>query len=278
MKNYNLKLLKKSARSILKHNYKTIAALMIVSMLMWVVLQALFQVTGLMNSLWGNALLAVVFILVSAPLNVGILNVYYKLSKKKPADAKSCWEWYTDGKKLKDSLKSVVWFYGTMLMWFSIYVLFPVAMVYMIWGQNLLNTADIILTIGTFMVVMAAVMFAACLPYVLHMMRYTGGLFLTAQETHLTVSMRYPIGKDYIKPHIYRYALLVLTFAPYLLLALVPMGFALFNWTAWGLLAPIVIAAGTLLLNLYVMPYLSIAALMLFERMQKPKEAIPYVE
>lgn len=278
MKNYNLKLLKKSALSVLKNNYKTIATLSAVFLLIQVVIQVLFTTLGLLTTWGGTLLCGAVSLLVSAPLTMGILQVYYKLGKKKIATAKDGWLWYTEGKKLADSLKSVCWFCGTLLMWFSIYVLFPVAVVYMIWGKSLMNAQDLVLTFATFLVVMAAVCLVACLPYLLHMMRYTGGLFLTAQETHLKVSMRYPVGKDYIVPHIYRYALLVVTFLPYLLLALIPMGFALFNWAGWGVLTPIVLVAGTLFLFFYVLPYLGIAALMLFERMQRPKEAIPYTE
>ena len=202
-------------------------------------------------------------------------NAYFKISKGEKVEGMDILKWYKDKNLLLDSLKTEGYYIGTLLMWFTIYVLFPMGVFYMFWGRSL-KPDDGFLSLGILFVLFTAVILVASLPYFIHMLRYSGGLFYCAQETHLDIKMRFDIGKDFIAPHAYRYALICVTFLPYMLLSFCPIIISIIFSDFLGIFAYPLGIFGYAFMILVFLPYFNMTSMLMFERMQNPKKEIKY--
>lgn len=274
MKNFDMKLLKKSAKSLLKRNRKCVNYMALTALLISIALELTARLLGV-----AGGSLSTVFILIGlvlqAPAHIGRLNAYYKMSKGEKADLDGFFSWYKEKGKLFDSIKTEGYYFGILTMWFVIYVLFPMGVVYMIWGKQLMAN-DAFMNIAIVAVLFTGIMLVAGLPYFIHMLRYSGGLFYAGEETHLNIRMRFDIGEDHIKPHVYRYALLAVSLLPHMALSYLPVILAFMFADKLGIFVyPITLLSNAFSLFVY-MPYFEMASVLMFERMKNPKKELKY--
>lgn len=275
MRNFDIRKIKKSARFLISSNGQTVYSLALV---MFFINLAVSVFADLLNINGGFGLLpALLSLVLTAPLQIGQMSAYYRMSKGESMEPKAVLrEYYKDGKKRMDSFKTVGFYWLTLLMWFTVYVLFPMGVCYMIWGKSLMS-GDSVFNFAMVMVVFTAVAIVAALPYFIHMLRFSGGLFYAAQGTHMGVRARFDVGKTVIAPHVYRYALMTVTFLIYILLSYGPYILGGIMFSENGAVSALLTLFGNFFRTVIFMPYYNMASMLMFERMQNPKKEMDYV-
>lgn len=274
MKNFNTSYIKKSANSFIKANKKNVRAAALLFLVISLIVEFAMKLLGFSGGL--SLIGSIVSIIVLAPVQIGQLNMYYKMSKGENAELDTVLSFFKDGKKLADSLKTMLYYWGTLAVWFIIYVLCPMGIVYAIWGDSLAG-GDSLINMAVIAVVFAGVLILAAYPYLLHMLKYSGGLFFAGQQSHLKTKMRFDIGKDFIKPHVYRYLILSVSYLPYWLISFAPIILAIFLSTYSSIIAYTLGIFGYAFYSLVFMPQFNMASMLMFERMQNPNEEMPYI-
>lgn len=273
MKNFNTSYIKKSAKSFIKANKGEVRKAALLSLVIALIIHFALSLIGSSSlSIIGIILL----IVLPAPAQIGYLNMCHRMNKGMDASFNNVLDFYKDGKKLKDSLLTQLYYWGNLAIWFIAYVFCPMGIMYLIWGDTLAG-GDALLKMSVAYVLFGGTLIVAAVPYLFHMLRYSGGLFYAGEETHLGIKMRFDIGKDFIKPHIYRYLILSISYAPSWIISVVPILAAMLFATS--LPAVVTYALGIFGYTYYIMvfmPQFNMASMLMFERMQKPDEEMPY--
>lgn len=274
MKNFNTSYIKKSAASFIKANKRDVTMSALLTLIFALIIEFAMKLLGFSGAL--SLVGFLVSITVLAPVQIGQLNMYYKISHGEEASLNTVLSFYKDGKKLMDSIKTMFYYWGALAVWFIVYVLCPMGIIYMIWGDSLAG-GDSFINMAVISVVFAGVLILASYPYLMHMLKYSGGLFFAGQQSHLKIKMRFDIGKDFIKPHVYRYLVLSLSYILYWIISFVPIILALFLASGSSIMSYILGIFGYGFYTVIFMPKFNMASMLMFERMQNPDEEMPYI-
>ena len=274
MRNFNTSLIKKSAKSFINANKGEVRKSAFLLLAIALIIQFALGLIG------SNALSiagVVLLIVLLGPAYIGQLNMFHRMNKGMDASFDNVVSYYKDGKKLKDSLFTQFYYWGCLAVWFIAYVCCPMGILYAIWGDSLAG-GDSLINMAVAAVTFTGVLILAAYPYTLHMLKYSGGLFFAGEETHLKIKMRFDIGKDFIKPHVYRYLILAISYLPSWIISFVPILVAMIFATTLPTI--LCYALGILGFTYYIMvfmPQFNMATMLMFERMQNPKEEMPYL-
>ena len=273
MRNFNTSYIKKSAKSFINANKGEVRKAALLSLIIALVLNLILNLIG---SSTLSPLGFVLLTLLLAPVQIGYLNMCHRMNKGMDASFKNVLEYYKNGKKLKEALLTQLYYWGNLVIWFIAYVGCPMGIIYAIWGDTLAG-GDALIKMSVAYVVFTGVIIIAAYPYCLHMLKYSGGLFYAGEETHLGIKMRFDIGKDFIKPHVYRYLILSISYAPSWIISVVPIFVAMLFATELGIFAYVLGILGYTYYIMVFMPQFNMASMLMFERMQNPKEEMPYL-
>lgn len=272
MKNFNTSYIKKSAKSFIAANKGEVRKAALLSLIIALIIHFALSLIGSSSlSILGIVLL----IILPAPAHIGYLNMCHRMNKGMDASFNNVLDFYKNGKKLKDSLLTQLYYWGNLAIWFIAYVCCPMGIVYAIWGDTLAG-GDALIKMSVAYVVFTGVVILAAYPYCLHMLKYSGGLFYAGEETHLGIKMRFDIGKDFIKPHVYRYLVLSISYAPSWIISILPIFAAMLFTTELGIFSYVLGILGYTYYIMVFMPQFNMASMLMFERMQKPDEEMPY--
>lgn len=273
MKNFNTSYIKKSAKSFINANKGEVRKSALLIFLIALAINVIMALIG-SNSL--SVVGSVLLVILLAPAQIGQLNMCHRMNKGMDASFSNVLDYYKKGEKLKDALFTELFYWGNLVIWFIAYVFCPMGIMYLIWGDTLAG-GDALLKMSVAYVLFGGTLIIAAVPYLLHMLKYSGGLFYAGEETHLGIKMRFDIGKDFIKPHVYRYLILSISYAPSWIISFVPVLVAmLFATTLPTVVCYALGIFGFAYYTLVFMPQFNMASMLMFERMQKPNEEMPY--
>lgn len=262
--------LKRNSKKMLRANFWAIAAILTFSNIM------AYGITYVQDMLTSDGQLAYAFypliagVIVMSPIVIGMYRAYRRIiDGGERYRVSELFEWYGDLKKLWLSIKSYAYYSVVLMLWALVYFVAPIFLTYLIWGNSLLSN-DLTMNVATMMIIITGVIIVAAVPYAVHMVRYSGGLYLAAEDSHLTVRQRFEYGRDIFRGNTYKYVALMLSFLPWLVLTIGPCVYIFFDYIANKTVSAtaLVLIPCLLLFQYFVIPYMTLTGIQMFDVMR----------